>query len=84
MLHGLQGVGENLQDHLQLRLIYKVRDTVTLNQTANKLMGRAGMALQYALFRRGPLTMAPSQLGAFAKKRCFARDAEPAVSFPAP
>ena len=67
VLHGLQGVGENLQDHLQLRLIYKVRDTVTLNQTANKLMGRAGMALQYALFRRGPLTMAPSQLGAFAK-----------------
>jgi choline dehydrogenase len=65
--HELAGVGENLQDHLQLRLAYKVRGTRTLNEWAGKLRGRAGIALQYALLRRGPMTMAPSQLGAFAK-----------------
>ena len=65
--HDLEGVGANLQDHLQLRLIYKVKNTRTLNQQANSLAGRIGMGLRYALFRRGPLTMAPSQLGAFAK-----------------
>ena len=65
--HDLAGVGENLQDHLQIRMIYKVSNVRTLNETANKLLHRAGMGLQYALFRRGPLTMAPSQLGAFAK-----------------
>jgi choline dehydrogenase len=63
----LQGVGANLQDHLQLRLVYKVANTRTLNEDANGLLGRARMGLQYLLFRRGPLTMAPSQLGAFAK-----------------
>ena len=67
VLHDLAGVGENLQDHLQLRLIYKVKNTVTLNQQAGSLFGKARMGLEYALFRRGPLTMAPSQLGAFAK-----------------
>jgi choline dehydrogenase len=65
--HELAGVGENLQDHLQLRLAYKVRNTRTLNEWAGKLHGKAGIALQYALLRRGPMTMAPSQLGAFAK-----------------
>jgi len=65
--HALRGVGENLQDHLQLRTIYKVRDVVTLNQQANSLIGKARMGLEYALFRRGPLTMAPSQLGCFAR-----------------
>jgi choline dehydrogenase len=63
----LDGVGANLQDHLQLRLVYKVQNTRTLNEDANRLLGRARMGLQYLLFRRGPLTMAPSQLGAFAK-----------------
>jgi choline dehydrogenase len=63
----LPGVGENLQDHLQVRLIYKVSNTRTLNEAANRLAGRCGMGLQYALFRRGPLTMAPSQLGCFAR-----------------
>ncbi|MGH7097915.1 MAG: GMC family oxidoreductase, partial [Stellaceae bacterium] len=67
MVHALAGVGENLQDHLQIRTIYKVRNTRTLNEQAGSLMGRAVMALQYALTRRGPLTMAPSQLGAFAR-----------------
>jgi len=61
------GVGANLQDHLQIRTIYKVKHTRTLNEQANSLLGRAWMGLEYALFRRGPLTMAPSQLGAFAK-----------------
>lgn len=65
--HELPGVGENLQDHLQVRMVFKVRNTVTLNQRANSLIGRAVMGLEYALFRRGPLTMAPSQLGGFAR-----------------
>ncbi len=65
--HELAGVGENLQDHLQIRTIYKVSNTRTLNETANSLIGRIGMGLEYFLFRRGPLTMAPSQLGAFAR-----------------
>jgi choline dehydrogenase-like flavoprotein len=61
------GVGENLQDHLQLRLIYKVSGVRTLNEMYRSLLGRARMGLDYALFRRGPLTMAPSQLGAFTR-----------------
>jgi choline dehydrogenase len=61
------GVGGNLQDHLQLRLIYKVSGIKTLNETYHSLFGRAGMGLDYALRRRGPLTMAPSQLGLFAR-----------------
>jgi choline dehydrogenase-like flavoprotein len=61
------GVGENLQDHLQLRLIYKVSGTRTLNESYHSVLGRIGMALEYALFRRGPLTMAPSQLGLFTR-----------------
>jgi choline dehydrogenase len=65
--HALPGVGENLQDHLQLRLIFGVEGLPTLNMTAGKLLGKLGMGLQYAAFRRGPMTMAPSQLGAFAK-----------------
>jgi len=63
----LDGVGENLHDHLQIRPVYRVRDTVTLNERAGTWLGQARMALEYALFRRGPLTMAPSQLGAFAR-----------------
>src|SRR6185503_5391885 len=61
------GVGENLQDHLQLRLIYKVSGVKTLNETYHSLFGRAAMGLDYALRRRGPLTMAPSQLGLFTR-----------------
>jgi choline dehydrogenase-like flavoprotein len=59
------GVGRNLQDHLQQRAIYRVHGTKTLNETYHSLVGRALMGLEYALFRRGPLTMAPSQLGIF-------------------
>ena len=67
LVHELAGVGGNLQDHLQMRLIFKVANTKTMNERANSLVGRIGMGLEYFLFRRGPLTMAPSQLGAFAK-----------------
>ncbi|AMN45182.1 GMC family oxidoreductase [Rhodoplanes sp. Z2-YC6860] len=57
------GVGENLQDHLQLRMIYKVAGVKTLNEMYASMFGRAQIFLDYALRRRGPLTMAPSQLG---------------------
>ena len=63
----LGGVGENLQDHLQVRSVYQVENTVTLNQKAGSLIGKALMALEYFFFKTGPLTMPPSQLGAFAK-----------------
>ena len=66
-VHDLPGVGENLQDHLQQRAIYKVSNTVTLNQTYYSLIGKAKMGLDYAFRRRGPLTMAPSQLGIFTR-----------------
>jgi len=65
--HELPGVGENLQDHLQIRAVYKVQNAKTLNERANSLIGRAGMGLEYILFKRGPMTMAPSQLGVFTK-----------------
>jgi choline dehydrogenase len=61
------GVGENLQDHLQLRMIYKVSGIKTLNEMYASALGRAGIFLDYALRRRGPLTMAPSQLGIFTR-----------------
>jgi choline dehydrogenase len=60
-----RGVGSNLQDHLQQRMIYKVSDVNTLNEAYHSIWGRAWMGLDYALRRRGPLTMAPSQLGIF-------------------
>jgi choline dehydrogenase-like flavoprotein len=66
-VQALEGVGANLQDHLQLRLIYQVQGTRTLNEQANRLLARAWMGVEYFLYRRGPLTMAPSQLGAFAR-----------------
>jgi choline dehydrogenase-like flavoprotein len=62
---GRQGVGRNLQDHLQQRAIFKVSGAKTLNTAYHSLLGRAWMGSEYALFRRGPLTMAPSQLGIF-------------------
>jgi choline dehydrogenase len=62
----LPGVGENLQDHLQLRMIYRVNGIATLNTKANSLWGKAMIGLEYLLKRSGPMAMAPSQLGAFA------------------
>ncbi len=67
IVHPLPGVGENLQDHLQLRMIFKVSGIKSLNQIANNWLGKLKMGLEYALFRSGPMSMAPSQLGIFAK-----------------
>ena len=65
--HELPGVGENLQDHLQIRSVYAVSGTRTLNTIANSLWGKAAIGLEYALRRSGPMSMAPSQLGAFTR-----------------
>jgi len=61
------GVGENLHDHLQLRTVFKVSGTRTLNTVANSLWGRLAMGLEYAFRRTGPMSMSPSQLGAFTR-----------------
>ncbi|WP_440029056.1 GMC family oxidoreductase [Chromobacterium amazonense] len=63
----LPGVGANLQDHLQLRLVFKVQGVATLNQRAASWSGKLAMAWEYLWKRSGPLSMAPSQLGAFAR-----------------
>jgi choline dehydrogenase-like flavoprotein len=67
VVHESQGVGENLQDHLQIRTVFKISNAKTLNQKANSLLGKAAMALQYGLRQSGPLSMAPSQFGMFTK-----------------
>jgi len=64
--HALPGVGANLQDHLQLRVVVQVTGTQTLNSIARSWRGKLGIALQYLLHRSGPMSMAPSQLGVFA------------------
>jgi len=66
VVHELAGVGENLHDHLQIRMVWKVKGP-TLNERANRWLGKAAMGLEYLLFKTGPLTMPPSQLGAFAR-----------------
>lgn len=65
--HEIAGVGGNLQDHLQIRTIFKIAGARTLNQMAGTMFGKARIAADYLLRRRGPMTMAPSQLGIFAK-----------------
>ncbi|RZT38346.1 choline dehydrogenase [Cupriavidus agavae] len=65
--HSLPGVGENLQDHLQLRTVVKVDGVRTLNTRAARWWGKLGIGLQYAFNQSGPMSMAPSQLGAFAR-----------------
>jgi choline dehydrogenase len=67
VLRDISGVGANLQDHLQLRIIYQLTNARTMNETYHSLVRRALMGVEYALFRRGPLTMAPSQLGVFVR-----------------
>jgi len=67
VVQDLPGVGGNLHDHLQIRMQYKVRNVRTLNEMANSFLGKAAMGLEYLLFRTGPLTMPPSQAGAFAR-----------------
>jgi choline dehydrogenase len=71
----LPGVGENLQDHLQIRTIFRVRGAPTVNTLYRNWITRAGMGLQYLMLRSGPMTMPPSTLGAFAKS-------DPALSSP--
>ncbi|WP_417284773.1 GMC family oxidoreductase [Comamonas sp.] len=63
----LPGVGANLQDHLQIRSVYKIQGAKTLNTMASSMMGKAGIGLEYLLHRSGPMSMAPSQLGAFTR-----------------
>jgi choline dehydrogenase len=67
VVHDLPGVGENLQDHLQIRCAYKVKGVKTLNTSSASWFGKLKIGLQYLLTRSGPMSMAPSQLGAFAK-----------------
>jgi len=66
-LHELPGVGENLQDHLQIRAVYEVQGVKTLNTLANSWWGKALIGAEYAWRRSGPMSMAPSQLGAFTR-----------------
>jgi len=63
----LPGVGANLQDHLQIRAVYKVNHVPTLNVLAGSWLGKAKIGLEYLLKRSGPMSMAPSQLGAFTR-----------------
>lgn len=65
--HRLPGVGKNLQDHLQIRTVFKVKGAATLNERAAHWWGKAGIAAEYALRRSGPMAMAPSQLGIFTR-----------------
>jgi choline dehydrogenase len=65
--HDLPGVGENLQDHLQIRAVFGVSGVTTLNVLANSWWGKARIAMRYALTQGGPMSMAPSQLGAFTR-----------------
>jgi choline dehydrogenase len=65
--HELPGVGGNLQDHLQIRAVFSVQGVKTLNTMANSLWGKARIGLEYLLRRSGPMSMAPSQLGAFTR-----------------
>ena len=67
VVQDIPGVGENLQDHLQIRAVFKIKNAVTLNTQANSLWGKAKIVLEYALKRSGPMSMAPSQLGAFTR-----------------
>ena len=67
VVHASPGVGENLQDHLQIRTVFEVHNARTLNTLANSVWGKLGIALEYALRRSGPLSMAPSQFGMFTK-----------------
>jgi choline dehydrogenase len=73
------GVGANLQDHLQLRMVFKIQGAKTLNVMASSWFGKMRIGLEYALFQSGPMSMAPSQLGAFA--RSHADEATPNLQY---
>lgn len=67
VVHDLPGVGENLQDHLQIRTVFKVNGARTLNDMVGSRLGRARIAMRYGLTRSGPMSMAPSQFGMFTR-----------------
>lgn len=67
--HDLPGVGENFHDHMQMRLVFRLSNTRTMNERARSLLERIGMGAEYMVFRRGPLTYAPSQLGGHLRTR---------------
>lgn len=67
--HNAPAIGGNLQDHLQLRCAWRLTGAKTLNTMANSMLGKMAIGLEYMLKRSGPMSMAPSQLGAFAKSR---------------
>jgi len=69
VLRDVPAIGANLQDHLQLRCTWRLEGARTLNTMANSLWGKVRIGLEYAVTRRGPMSMAPSQLGAFAHSR---------------
>lgn len=69
VLRDMPAVGANLQDHLQLRCAWRLEGATTLNTLAGSLLGKAKIGLEYALRRTGPMSMAPSQLGAFSRSR---------------
>jgi choline dehydrogenase len=75
----LPGVGENLQDHLQVRMAFKVKGVTTLNTLANSWFGKMRIGMEYAINRSGPMSMAPSQLGAFT--RSDSRQATPNLQY---
>ena len=75
VIHSLEGVGQNLQDHLQIRTVFKLKNAKTLNDTYKSLFGKIGMGLEYLFNRSGPISMAPSQLGVFAKS-------DPSLDYP--
>ncbi|XUX13027.1 GMC family oxidoreductase [Aminobacter sp. BA135] len=79
VVHNLPGIGENLQDHLQIRTAFKISGADTLNERQASLAGKAMIALEYALKRSGPMSMAPSQLGIFMKSN--ARFETPNIEF---
>ena len=69
VIRDMDEVGGNLQDHLQLRCAWRLTGARTLNTLANSLIGKARIGLEYALFRSGPMSMSPSQMGAFSRSR---------------
>ena len=79
ILAGMEGVGSNLMDHLQLRTIFKIQGADTLNMRQRTMLGKVKIGLEYALKRSGPMAMAPSQLGIFTRSN--ARHATPNIEY---
>jgi choline dehydrogenase len=77
----LAGVGANLQDHLQIRTVFKVKNTKTLNEMSRSWLGRLSMGVEYLLHQSGPLSMAPSQLGAFSHVASHPDQSSPNVEY---